>query len=225
MNFADSISGGLIVSCQAPEGSPLRDPIVMTAMARAAEQAGAAGIRAQGRVDIAAIRGECALPMIGIVKRSVPGSDVYITPCISDARDLADLGVEIVATDMTGRERPGGEDVRAIVDFLHARDVAVMADVASVDQGIAAVDCGADLVGTTFTPHFRSTDDEIRPDFGVLEGLVKALPNIPIIAEGGYSRPSDVKRALEIGAHCVVVGRAITDALALSEDFVAAATR
>ena len=57
---------GLIVSCQAPPGSPLRGPEHMTAMARAAAAGGAAGIRAEGPADIAAIRGAVDLPVIGL---------------------------------------------------------------------------------------------------------------------------------------------------------------
>ena len=51
----DWFSGGIVVSCQAREGSPLRDPYVMSAMAAAAVEAGARGIRANGATDIAAI--------------------------------------------------------------------------------------------------------------------------------------------------------------------------
>lgn len=57
----------------------------------------------------------------------------------------------------------------------------------------------------------------------MLEGLVRKLPGVPIIAEGGYSQPAHVRRALDTGAHSVVVGRAITDTFALARDFVAAA--
>lgn len=208
------------MSCQAPEGSPLRKPIVMAAMAETAQQAGAVGIRAQGAEDIAAIMDVCSLPIIGIIKRSVPGSDVYITPCVSDARELATCGVSVVALDMTGRDRPGGEDVLSIINVLHDHSIAVMADVASVAQGVVAAQQGADLVGTTFAPHLRADDGGISPDLSILEGLVRELPGVPIIAEGGYSRPSHVRSALELGAHAVVVGRAITDALALTGDFV-----
>ena len=47
--------GGLVVSCQAPDGSPLRDPALMTIMAIAARDGGAAAIRANGPDDVRAI--------------------------------------------------------------------------------------------------------------------------------------------------------------------------
>ena len=57
--------GALVVSCQARADNPLHGPIHMAAMARAAEQGGAQGIRANGADDIAAIR--AALPKSGVM--------------------------------------------------------------------------------------------------------------------------------------------------------------
>lgn len=223
MDALKNFRPGLVVSCQAPEGSPLRVPSVMAAMAQAAEQAGAVGIRAQGIEDIAAIRSVCTLPMIGIIKRWTPESEVYITPNVCDAESLVKLGVEVVATDMTGRPRPQGEDIVDLVDYLHRRGSLVMADVATLEQGIRARDLGADIVGTTLVQHLHAKDGSIRPNFEVLADLARRLPDTFIVAEGGYSRPSDVAQALDLGARWVVVGRAITDTLALASDFASAA--
>ena len=46
----DSLKGKLIVSCQALENEPLHSPFIMSRMALAAAQGGAAGIRGNGRV-------------------------------------------------------------------------------------------------------------------------------------------------------------------------------
>jgi N-acylglucosamine-6-phosphate 2-epimerase len=59
----------LVVSCQARADNPLHGPDYMAALARAAEQGGAAAIRANGAEDIAAIRAATSLPIIGILKR------------------------------------------------------------------------------------------------------------------------------------------------------------
>ncbi len=93
------MKGGLIVSCQAAPGAPLHGPAYMAAMARAAEMAGAVGIRADGPLDIAAIKGAVKLPVIGIYKIRLPVQHprVYITPIFEAAAEVARLGSEIIA--------------------------------------------------------------------------------------------------------------------------------
>lgn len=76
----DMVKGKLIVSCQALEDEPLHSPFIMSKMALAAKEGGAAGIRANSAEDIRAIKAETGLPVIGIVKRDYEGSEVYITP-------------------------------------------------------------------------------------------------------------------------------------------------
>ncbi|MBN8214424.1 MAG: hypothetical protein J0M09_16000, partial [Xanthomonadales bacterium] len=61
--------GSLVVSCQAREDNPLHGADHMRAMALAAVQGGAGGIRAEGVADIAAIRSALDLPLIGLLKR------------------------------------------------------------------------------------------------------------------------------------------------------------
>ena len=63
----------LIVSCQAPPGSPLRAPAHMAAMAQAAMAGGARGIRAEGAADIEAITRAVELPVIGLRKLTLAG--------------------------------------------------------------------------------------------------------------------------------------------------------
>lgn len=75
----DSLKGKLIVSCRALENEPLHSPFIMSRMALAAAQGGAVGIRANSVVDIRAIKESVSLPVIGIIKRDYPGSDVFIT--------------------------------------------------------------------------------------------------------------------------------------------------
>lgn len=75
----DQLKGKLIVSCQALPDEPLHSSYIMSRMAVAAKQGGAAGIRAQSVEDINAIMDVCDLPMIGIIKRNYPDSDIYIT--------------------------------------------------------------------------------------------------------------------------------------------------
>lgn len=220
--YADLLRG-IVISCQAPEESPLRDPYVMATMARAAEQAGAVGIRAEGAEDIAAIAADVTLPIIGIRKKRYPGSDVYITATRSDVDLVADAGARIIALDATGRDRPFGETLEQVMHHAKERGLVIMADLAASDDADRAVAAGADLLGTTLVP---AGEEDVRPggpNLAVLERIAKAHPGMPLVAEGRYATPEDITAALDLGATTVVVGRAVTDTLALAKDLVGAA--
>ena len=64
----DQIHGKLIVSCQALKEEPLYSSYIMSRMAYAAMEGGAAGIRANTVEDITAIKKTVTLPVIGIIK-------------------------------------------------------------------------------------------------------------------------------------------------------------
>ena len=83
------IRPGLIVSCQAGTDSPLHGPQIMAAMARAAVEGGAVGVRANGPDDVQAIKAAVGVPVVGIFKHTVPGYDVYITPDLERAAQVA----------------------------------------------------------------------------------------------------------------------------------------
>ncbi|PHX87953.1 MAG: acetylmannosamine-6-phosphate 2-epimerase, partial [Synechococcus sp. Baikal-G1] len=51
-----ALKGGLIVSVQAPEGSPMRHPDVIAAMAEASLAQGAIGVRLESPDHIGAVR-------------------------------------------------------------------------------------------------------------------------------------------------------------------------
>jgi N-acylglucosamine-6-phosphate 2-epimerase len=218
------LEGGLVVSVQAPDGSPLRETFHMVAMARAAEAGGAVGVRAEGGADVAAITAAVALPVIGLRKRSVPGSDVYITPELADAHEVAAAGADILAVDGTLRPRPGygapGEFIAALTRELPQP---VLADVDSLEAGAAARDAGAAAVATTLAGYTDATAAPAGPDLDLVARLAAEL-DCPVLAEGRYGSPEAVRAAFEAGAFAVVVGTAITDPLALTRRFAAAAT-
>ncbi|WP_052207132.1 N-acetylmannosamine-6-phosphate 2-epimerase [Sinomonas humi] len=216
---------GVIISCQAPEDSPLRDPHVMARMAQAAEKAGAVAIRAEGALDIAAIRASCSLPIIGIRKHHYPDSEVYITATRHDVDLVADAGAEIVALDATDRPRPGGESLTDVIAHAKARGLTVMADLSHPHQGASALEAGADILATTLVPESGEDVRPHGPNLAALKALVEAHPGYLVIGEGRYATPSDIADGLGTGALAIVVGRAVTDTYALTTDLVRAAER
>jgi N-acylglucosamine-6-phosphate 2-epimerase len=217
----DAIRGGLVVSCQAPRGSPLAETAHLVALARAAEAGGACGIRAEGSDAITAIRAAVGLPVIGLRKREVPGSDVYITPTLEDARDVGAAGADIVAVDATLRPRPGGIEGEAFVARL-ARELRrpLLADVDSFEAGVAAEAAGAAAVATTLSGYTSGGAPPDEPDLELVSRLAAQL-ECPVLAEGRYATPDAAQEALDAGAFAVVIGSAITDPVALTRRFAA----
>ena len=215
-----SLKGGLIVSCQAQPGSPLRDVAIMVAMARAAQLGGAVGLRVNGPEDIAAIHAAVPLPMIGIYKQDLDGFDVRITPTLEAARDLVQAGADILAIDATDRPHPNGRTSAQLIQLCKAEfHVPIMADVSTLPEGIAAAEAGADIVATTlsgYTPYSRQLE---TPDFELIAELAASV-SVPIITEGRIATPEDARRALDLGAFAVVVGTAITRPEWITQRFV-----
>jgi N-acylglucosamine-6-phosphate 2-epimerase len=221
----EALRGGLVVSVQAPADSPLADTAQMVAMARAAEAGGAAGIRAEGEADVAAIKQAVGLPVIGLRKRRTAGSDVYITPELEDARAIAAAGADVLAVDATLRTRPDGLDTAGFLDLL-ARELSlpVLADVDSLEAGLAARAAGAAAVATTLAGYTEGGAIAAGPDLELVAALAARL-DCPVLAEGRIATPEQARAAFDAGAFAVVVGTAITDPVALTRGFVEATRR
>lgn len=213
--------GGLIVSCQARADNPLHGPLHMAAMARAAEEGGAVALRANGTEDIAAIRAVTRLPIVGIAKVFTE-APVYITPTAAAARAVMAAGGGIVALDCTERPRtPEQQPWREIVAAVKAAGGEVFADISTLGEGIAAAEAGANYVATTLAGYTEATAHHAPgPDIALVAALVAAL-TVPVIAEGRIATPEDAARALDAGAHAVVVGTMITNPRAITQRFVA----
>lgn len=218
----ESLGGGLVVSCQAYPGEPMRDPAVMKAVAAAAVEGGAVGIRAQGIADLEAINAAVEVPVIGLLK--VPGNPVFITPTVADCTRVAATGSEIVALDGTPRPRPDGGTLADCIATAHAAGALVMADCGCLEDAVASIAAGADCVGTTLAGYTGSRPRTDGPDFELLGQLI-ALGDVPVIAEGRMRTPQDVSRAFGLGAHAVVVGTAITHPTSITRGFARATPR
>lgn len=208
MNLIESLRGGLIVSVQAYPGEPMRHPETMAQIARAAEQGGAVAIRCQGLADIAAIKGQVDVPVIGLWKEGHEG--VFITPTLRHARACIMAGADIVALDATRRPRPDGLTYAETVDALKKEGAFIMADCGSIDDARMAVAAGSDIISTTLAGYSGEREKTVGPDFEVLNQMVSEFPDVPVLCEGRVHSAEQARQVMDAGAYAVVVGTAIT---------------
>jgi putative N-acetylmannosamine-6-phosphate epimerase/nitroreductase len=208
--FAAIVPRGLVVSCQAPAGDPLHGGPLRARRAAPAAAGGAVAIRADGAQDILAIRESVELPIIGSRKSSYASSPVCITPTFDEAADAFQSGANVVAVDGTQRPRPRGEDLAGLIARIHAElAVPVLADVASLEDGVRAAALGADAIATTLAGYVDDGTPPQTPDLSLVRALAAAVA-VPVIAEGRYRTPDEAAQAIDVGAYAVVVGGAIT---------------
>ena len=214
--------GSIIVSCQALPGEPLycEEMSLMPFMAKAAKEAGSKCIRTSSIRDIIAIKEATGLPVIGLVKRVVEGYASYITPTMKEVDDLVAAQSDIIALDCTQRKRGDGSTINEFIAQIKAKypDIILMADISTFEEGMNAQKCGVDIVGTTLSGYTDYSPKADGPDYLLVERLVKEL-SLPIIAEGRVHYPDQAKKMLELGAHAVVVGGAITRPLEIAQRF------
>jgi len=214
-NLLDSLTGMLVVSCQAERGMPLDRPDHIAALAASAVAGGAAAVRIQGAANIRAVRDRVTVPLIGLIKIDRPGTDVYITPTIADVDDVVAAGADVVAFDATDRHRP--VDVPTLCARVRDAGRLSMGDVSTVAEGQAARSAGADVVSTTMAGYTPYSRNDGAPDFALMAGLKAA--GVPFVAEGRIRTPEDAAHCLELGARFVVVGGAITRPDAITRRF------
>ena len=212
------LRGNLIVSCQASETSPFRDPASMARFAQAALEGGARGIRADGPDDIRAIRKAVSVPIVGIYKVRQDDGEILITPSLECARELVEAGADSVALDCSARgQRYGALDrLRQIRNDL---GVPVLADIATVDEAVQATKAGADAVLSTLRGYTSETRhvEGFEPSF--IAELVRAV-DVPVIAEGHIQTAEEIRAAFSAGAFAIIIGTAITRPEVITQRFV-----
>ena len=209
MGILSEVKGRLIVSCQALPDEPLHSAFIMGRMARAAKEGGAAAIRAQGVEDIREIRRVTGLPVIGLLKRNYPDSEIYITATMQEVEELLTTDCAMIALDMTDRKRPGGEQPAALVERIHAAGRLVLADISTYEEGIQAVALGADAVSTTLSGYTPYSPQLTGPDIRLVSQLAAKL-TVPVFAEGRINTTADITKVIGTGAYAPIVGSAIT---------------
>ena len=208
---------GLVLSIQPVRGGHLDTEGFVEAFARIGGDVGACALRVEGLRDLRAARRVTDLPIVGLTKRPVKGSEVIITPEIEDVDALARAGADLVAVDATDRPRP--TPAEALLEAIHGHGLGALADVSSHGEGARASALGFDLVATTLSGYVgagREAAHESGPDLDLVRTLARA--GVPVVAEGRIRSPVDAAKAVRAGALAVTVGTALTrpDLLAMA---------
>lgn len=218
---------GLIVSSQALEGNPLRNSEYLAVMAQAAALGGAKAIRANGVEDIREIRKRTSLPIIGIDKRKDSSGRTVITPDFEGAKRVRDAGATIIALDVTDYPSDITEDRATLIKRLHEElGVLVMADISTVEEAVKAAQMGVDAVSTTlagYIPGALHTDDELyTPNFALIKEIADRKLGCALVAEGRIWERNDLAKAFSLGVDAVVIGKAVTNPMAITKYFLSA---
>lgn len=201
----------LIVSCQARAGWAMYGCEIMAAFAVAAEEGGAAGIRATGVDNIAKIKERVTLPIIGINKQWIDGCEVYITPTYESAEAILKVGVDIIALDATTRTRPNGETFVSIQKQIRSNypEVCIMGEISTLQEAEELIKLAPDFISTTLSGYTKESAHITSVNLELIR-KINEITDIPIIAEGRIQTAQEAVAALDAGAYAVVVGTSIT---------------
>lgn len=211
---------GLIVSCQATDKEPLYGFNIMHLFAKCAVLGGAVGIRALCD-DVESIKNTVDVPVIGLVKKNYPDSEIYITPTKVEVESLINSGCDCIAIDATLRARPDGETLASIVEYVRkkAPNMYIMADVDDLESALNADKLGFNYISTTLRGYTPKTTNCIKPDINFIKELI-AKVKAQVIVEGGIWETEQLKAVSLLKPYAVVIGTSITRPMEITKRFV-----
>ncbi len=219
----DALKGGLIVSCQVQPDDPVYSIDFVVKMAKAAKWGGAVGLRANSPDQIAAIKKEVELPLIGLWKIWHDDTDVFITPTLDAAKAVWEAGADIIAIDCTDQITHEGRPAWELLPIIKKAipEAPIFADVSNYDEALRAIELGADIVAPTLYGYTETTKDISEPDFREFARMCRDFKDKAcVMMEGHIYTPEDAMKVLYLGAHSVVVGSAITRPHLITKRFV-----
>lgn len=224
MNIINRLKGKVVVSVQAMPSEPLYLEKCMVAMMKSVIKGGAGGLRVAGARDVRNAKKLFDVPVIGLTKPDVIPANwqeiVYITPTLKEVIELVEAGADIIAFDGTMRKRPEGAKLEDLIKYIKINKRISMADISTLEEGINAEKLGANILSTTLSGYTQDSQNRGEgPDFELLKQLVENT-NLPVVLEGRIWEPEEVEKAFELGAHCVVIGSAITRPQLITKRFV-----
>lgn len=224
MNIINRLKGKVVVSCQAMPSEPLYLEKCMAAMMKSVIKGGAGGLRVAGSRDVRNAKRLFEVPVIGLTKPDVIPANwqeiVYITPTVKEVIELVEAGADIIAFDGTMRPRPEGAKLEDLIKYVKLNKRVSMADISTLEEALNAEKLGADILSTTLSGYTQFSQNRgDGPDFELLKELVENT-NLPVVLEGRIWEPAEVTKAFELGAHCVVIGSAITRPQLITRRFI-----
>ena len=224
MNIINRLKGKVVVSVQAMPSEPLYLEKCMVAMMKSVIKGGAGALRVAGARDVRNAKHLFEVPVIGLTKPDVIPSNwqeiVYITPTVKEVIELVEAGADIIAFDGTMRPRPEGTKLEDLIKYIKLNKRVSMADISTLEEAQNAEKLGADILSTTLSGYTQFSQNRgDGPDFELLKELVENT-NLPVVLEGRIWEPEEVTKAFDLGAHCVVIGSAITRPQLITKRFV-----
>jgi N-acylglucosamine-6-phosphate 2-epimerase len=225
MTLLGRLQGGVVISCQSQSPRhPLSPPSSIARLAASAELGGAVAVRIDHPRNVAASRRAVDVPVIGLYKQRRSLHRSIITPTFERAAALVAAGADVLAVEAVARTGvPAARATEVLTRVVAELDRPVMADVSTFDEGIAAWQAGAALVGTTLSGYTPQSPRSPEPDLDLVARLAQA--GVRTVAEGRFRTADQVAQAFAAGAFAVVVGTAATDPVSITRWLVEVSPR